>query len=878
MVEPPTGTVTFLFSDIEGSTKLLHGLGRDRYGVVLREHHRLLREVWSAHEGYEVDTEGDAFFVAFARPSAALAASAEAQRTLALARWPEGCELRVRMGIHSGEAAVQGGKYVGVAVHRGARICSAAHGGQVLVSQTTTDLCADEDLDAISLRDLGLHRLKDLTEPQRLYQLIGEELAREFPPPKTLENRPTNLPIQPTALIGRDHELKELVSLLGRGEARLVTLTGPGGIGKTRLALQLAAELIEHFPGGVFFVSLAPITDQTLLIPTVAQTLGVREQGGVPLLETLSNHLHEERMLLLLDNFEQIVEAAPAIASLLASVPGLNVLTTSRVPLHLSGEQTYDVPPLALPDVGRLPGLEALTQFEAVALFIERAQAAKSEFAVTSENAPAVAEICVRLDGLPLALELAAARVRALPPQALLSRLDRRLKLLTGGAQDLEERQRTLRATIGWSYDLLSEEEKTLFARLAVFLGGCRIDAAEEVCGSDSKLGVDLLDGLTSLVEKNLVRQKEDADREPRYWMLETIREFALERLDENSEADTVRRRHGEHFLRVSEEAAGQLEGGEQQSTWMLRLEQEHDNLRAALTFWRGEPDSLLALALSLEPFWRLRGHWQQGRGWLEEALAADTRMSPQRLKALENTHYFAFLQRDTKRARTLLEELLPLARQSENRPLIAMALNGLGNLALNEGDRKRAEALYKESLDFCEGEHDSIHPLAGLGFIAFLGNDYGGARAYHERSVTVGRLFKDDYEVAADIAILATVSAFEGDEQDALVLLQESVALARKIDSRPSLVTRCLPALAAVRSLQGNAEESVRLMGAYEVLREEMGLRGGAVSEDIKHRVLAAARNKLEDERIAEAFEAGRGLTIDEALAYAPGSIPASA
>jgi non-specific serine/threonine protein kinase len=360
--------------------------------------------------------------------------------------------------------------------------------------------------------------------------------------------------------------------------------------------------------------------------------------------------------------------------------------------------------------------------------------------------------------------------------------------------------------------------------------------------------------------------------------MLETIREFALERLDESPEADAVRRRHGEHFRRVTEEAAAHLDGGEHQSAWMMRLEQEHGNLRTALTFWRCEPDSQLAIALSLEPLWRLRGHWQEGRRWLEEALAAGNEPSPERLKALENTHYFAYLQGDTERARMLLEELLPLARRLEDRPMIALALNGLANLASSEGDNDRATMLYEESLDFCEGEHDSVHPLFGLGVRAFLRSDYKRARTFFERSITIGRTFKDDYEVAEDLALLATVAAFEGDEQDALTLLRESITLARKLDSRPALVSRCLPALAALRSLQGDAEAAVRIMGASEALREEMGSLGRSLGQDIKRRIVEASQSKLAEEQVAAAFEEGRTLTLDEALADAPGNHPALA
>jgi predicted ATPase len=684
--------------------------------------------------------------------------------------------------------------------------------------------------------------------------------------------------VQPTLLIGREKELEEVDVLLCRDDVRLLTLTGTGGTGKTRLALQAAADLIDQFANGVFFVSLSPISDAELVMATIAQTLGLREHSGDPLIETLGEYLHDKGMLLVLDNFEQVVTAASSVASLVSSARGLKVLVTSRTPLHISGERTYEVPPLALPDTARLPEISALTQYEAVALFIERAQAAKSGFTVTNENAAAIAEICVRLDGLPLALELAAARVPALPPKTLLAHLDHRLKLLTGGAQDLEERQRTLRATIDWSYDLLSEEEKTLFTRLGVFVNGCRVDAAEALCEGENDDAQLVLDGLTSLVEKSLLQQKEDPDGEPRFWMLETIREYASERLEETRDMETVRRRHAEYFQRLSEEAAGQLEGGEQQSAWMMRLEQDHGNLRAALTFWRCQPDSQLALARSLGPFWLQRGHWLEGRRWHEEALAAGDRSSPHRLKALDDVHWLAYLQGDTQRARTVLDELLPLARRLENRQGIGVALHGLANLALNEGDYERATVLFEESLDLHEAEHDSMHPLQGLSCVALLRDDFNGARALLERSIMIGRTFKDDYEVANCLAILAAVAAFAGDEQKAETLLREGVALARKLDSRPGLVTCCLPALAALRSLQGNAQESVRLMGASEALREEMGSPGGVLARHLKHRILESAQSDLEEAQIATALEEGRGLPLDEALACAPGNQQAPA
>ena len=524
MKELPTGTVTLLFTDIEGSTRLLQRAG-DAYPSLLDEHRRVLRAAFSSHDGVEVDAQGDAFFVAFASAQDAAAAAVAAQQALAGHDWPDNREIRVRIGLHTGEPTAVGGRYVGLAVHQGARVMAAGHGGQVLVSESTRALLDDR----FQARDLGEHRLKDLAGPHHLYQLLVEGLPADFPPLKTLENRPTNLPVLANALIGRSRELKETQALLARDEVRLLTLTGAGGTGKTRFALQIAAEQLEEFANGVFFVSLAPIRDWELVVPTIAQTLGLREQPGETRLETLTEYLRDKQLLLLLDNFEQVVPAAPEISGLLAAAPEINVLVTSRTRLRLSGERTYPVPPLELPNPEQLVDAGALMEYEAVRLFVERAQAATSDFAVTDVNVQAVAEICIRLDGLPLAIELAAPRVRALPAPALLRRLDQRLRLLTGGAQDVDERQRTLRATLEWSYDLLLDSEKVVFAELGTFIGGCRLEAAEAVCDPRGELGLELLGSLESLVEKSLLLQRADPDGEPRFWMLETIREFAID-------------------------------------------------------------------------------------------------------------------------------------------------------------------------------------------------------------------------------------------------------------------------------------------------------------------------------------------------------------
>jgi predicted ATPase/class 3 adenylate cyclase len=621
MPELPTGTVTLLFTDIEGSTRLLHRAGDD-YANLLEEHRRLLRAAFAAHDGVEVDAEGDAFFVAFASAQGAVEAAADAQLALARHPWPNDNEIRVRMGLHTGEPTTINGRYIGLAVHQGARVMAAGHGGQILISESTRALLDDR----FQVRDLGEHRLKDLSGPHQLYQLQVEGLPTDFPPLKTLENRPTNLPVLTNALIGRNRELDEVQGLLERDDVRLLTLTGAGGTGKTRFALRLAAEQLEQFANGVFFVSLAPLHDWELVVPTIAQTLGLREQPGETRLETLTVYLRDKQQLLLLDNFEQVVAAAPAIGGLLATAPQLQVLVTSRTPLRLSGERTYPVPPLGTPNPERLSDTTSLMDYDAVRLFVERAQAATPDFELSDANGRAVAEICIRLDGLPLAIELAASRVRTLPPPALLRRLDQRLRLLIGGARDVDERQRTLRATIEWSYELLLDEERTLFARLGVFIGGCRLEAAEAVCDPGGELGIDLLGSLESLVEKSLVLPRADPDGEPRFRMLETIREYAVDVLRTSDALDETRRRHAEYFLELAERVDFESRTGEQAGLF-AQLELENANLRAAVDWARATDDNelLLRLATALWDFWAIRGYVAEGRSALEDAVAVSS-------------------------------------------------------------------------------------------------------------------------------------------------------------------------------------------------------------------------------------------------------------
>src|SRR5260221_1275681 len=479
----PMGTVTLLFTNIEGSTHLLQQLA-DRYATVLAECRRLLRATFQEWNGHEINTQDDAFFVAFARATDAVLAVVESQLALAAHPWPEGVAMRVRMGLHTGEPSLTPEGYIGLEVQRAARIMSAAHGGQVLTSQTTANLVEQDLPDDVSLRDLGEHRLKDLGRPRRLFQLVISDLPADFPPLKTLDTYPNNLPMQHTPFIGREQELAAVGQLLSLEDVRLVTLTGSGGTGKTRLGVQVAAELTDAFADGVFFVNLALINDTALVVPTIAETLGIREAGSRPLRERLVEELQQKQLLLLLDNFEQVVSAALQVVDLLAACPKLKVLVTSREVLHVRAEREFPVPPLELPDPKRLPDLATFSHNAAVALFLQRAQAAKPDFQLTNANARAIVEICARLDGLPLAIELAAARMKLLPLQAMLARLGQSLQVLTGAARDVPARQQTLRNTIAWSYNLLDAQEQQLFQRLSIFAGGCTIEAAEAVCAA----------------------------------------------------------------------------------------------------------------------------------------------------------------------------------------------------------------------------------------------------------------------------------------------------------------------------------------------------------------------------------------------------------
>lgn len=766
MSDLPAGTVTFLFTDIEGSTRLLHELG-DAYAHALAEHRRVLREAFARYGGVEVDTQGDAFFVAFTRAKDAVAAAADAQRALQTGR------LRVRMGLHTGEPLLTDDGYVGIDVHRAARIAAVGHGGQVLMSQSTRDLVVNAD----DVRDLGKHRLKDLTAPERIYQL-GDST---FPPLKTLDR--TNLPITATPLLGREREVAELSELLHSG-ARLVTVTGAGGSGKTRLALQIAAELADDYRDGVFFIPLAAVQDAALVPPTIAQAAGVRALDD----------LRESEALLLLDNLEHLLLAAGELSSLLAEAANVTLLVTSRVRLRVSAELEYPLEPFSLD--------------EAIEFFVERARMVKRDV----RGDPAVGDICARLDGLPLALELAASRVKVLDPPLLLERLNRRLPVLTGGARDAPERQQTLRATIAWSYGLLEVRLQEVFRRLAVFGGTFSLEAAEQVAEAE-------LDEIAALIDWSLLKPI----GEGRFLMLETIREYAREALEESEEADALRDRHLDYFLALVERAEPNLTGPDQRE-WYDRLALEQDNVREALTFAcnREDGERALMLAGTIWRFWWNRVPVGEAAHWYERAFAVDKDASPTaRARALFGAAHVAESRGDAEQARVQFEQAAELFRSlSETRWLI-LALTHLAKAHRDLGEGQRAEILNDKALDLALSTGDvrgAAVVRGNVGYELFVEGNDRRAAAMLEEALEGSRTVGDVYLIATCILNLATIALRAGDLQRAARDLRESLELFDSIGDAHDLAPALAISAAAVLA-GGDVLTSAQLWAAADSL-----------------------------------------------------------
>ena len=812
----PSGTVTFLFTDIEGSTKLLHELGDD-YAGALSEHRRALRAAFEANSGVEVDTQGDAFFVAFSRARDALAAAREGQE--ALGDGP----VRVRMGVHTGEPLVTDEGYVGIDVHRAARIAAVGHGGQVLVSQSTRELAGPD-----GLRDLGEHRLKDLTASERLYQL-GDG---EFPPLKSLNQ--SNLPVQPTPFVGREKELGEVLALLRAPSTRLLTLTGAGGSGKTRLAVQAAAEVADDFEHGVWWVPLQAVRDPARVGPAIGSTLGAREE--------LAGHIGSKQMLLVLDNFEQVAEAAPELGELLAACLGLRLLVTSRELLRLAAEREYSVPPLV--------------EQESVGFFLSRARAARPGFEPDEHVLP----ICRRLDHLPLALELAAARVKALSTAQILERLEHALPLLTGGARDLPERQRTLRGAIAWSYELLPAAEQEAFRRLGIFSGGWTLEAAEQVAGAD-------LDALQSLVEKSLVRFDEE-----RYSLLETIREFAQERLDEAGELDEARRRHFDFYLALAEAEDTSAEAGYGTRSNVLLRDQE--NLRAAVEWAVAAGDRLGAteLMVLLENFWVATDPFEGARRF-DELLTARGEL-PKRLRARALRCYAGslWLSGEYERSHRMNEQSLALFRELEDDEGIAILLHRLGISTLSFlKDPVKARELFDEGLEHYRragSDRGESEVLGGLGYVSWDEGDKEAAldlfsRAA-EQAAETGFTWWEVGMLTAMVEVLIELDRLDEAETAA----RRHLELARGIgDRQSSVLGLVLTAWLAAR--RGDHARAYLLWGAVEAEESRAPIgQWEAEREDYRAKVLLA-----EGEELEQARQRGRGRSLDDAIEEALGA-----
>ncbi len=828
----PVGTLTFLLTDIEGSTALWEQQPAAMRAAIAR-HDAFFDELLARYGGQQVKErgEGDSIFAVFTSPSAALAAVCALQQALLAEPWPAQIPLRVRMGLHTGEADLREGGYYGVAVNRTARIRSLAHGGQILLSQATHDLARDTLPEGVSLRSLGAHTLKGLQRPEEVYQLVHPSLPAEFPPLASPRTPGHNLPVQSTSFIGREREQDEVMALLQK--AKLVTLTGVGGSGKTRLALEVAKELLAEYLDGIWLVELASLGDSALVSQAVARVLGVREEPARSLLSTLADSLQPRHLLLVLDNCEHLIEACVGLViALLRTCPHLHILASSRERLEVAGETSYRVPSLAVPDPDHLPAPERLPEYEAVQLFLERAQARRSDFTLTAKNAQSVAQVCARLDGIPLAIELAAARVSALSVEGIAARLDDCFRLLTGGPRTALPRQQTLRATLDWSYNLLSTKEQVLFRRLSVFRGGWTLEAAETVCTSAGIAQDEVLNLLVALVDKSLVLLEDVEDQVgevTRYHLLETVRQYAWENLLVSGEAAALRDRHLAWYLRLAEQTEPLLLGGKQR-LWMDRLEVERDNLRTALGWSSAERqrrEQLLRLATALWRFWEVRGPIGEGRRWLDQALAESLLASSAvRAKALNAAGRLATRQSDRASARASFQESFALWQELGDNAGMATALYGLGFEAASVDDFDLATLCYEKSLALYRESANSwgmANALHGLGSVAYYSGDMESAGELFEAGLTMRRELEDTRGTGVSLLSLGWVALKRGEYEQAKVLYEESLTLRRYLGDKQG-VAAALGSLGQLATYQGEYARARSLHGESLALHRELG------------------------------------------------------
>ena len=774
-----TSILTFLFTDIVGSTQLWEQQPETMRAALAR-HDAILREAIESHKGKVFKTVGDAFYSAFPNTRNALKAAIAAQRALHAEAWGE-TVIKVRMALHTGSVETRDNDYFGPPLNRVARLLSAGHGGQILLSTATKDLLQNQLPEGVDLRDMGERRLKDLARPEHIYQLLVSDLPIDFPPLNTLETIRTNLPTQLTSFIGREKEIAAVKKLIS--SSRLTSLTGAGGAGKTRLSLQVAADLLDSFPGGVWFVELAPLSDPALIPQTIASALGLREESNRPLLEMLTNYLRAKTALLILDNCEHVIEAAAQfVETMLQSCPNLRLLVSSREALGIAGEAVYRVPSLSTPNPRIAHPLADLATLESVRLFVERAQAASPSFALSQENAPAIAQICSRLDGIPLAIELAAARVKMLRVEQIAERLDDRFRLLTGGSRTALPRHQTLRAMIDWSYDLLPESERALLRRLSVFAGGWTLEAAETVCQGPGIDDYNVFDPLSQLVNKSLVVVDPNEGVETRYRLLETVRQYAREKLTETGEGMSVRDAHLQYFLALAERAEPE-ELGMRVLEWVNTLEIELDNIRTALE-WSLKRDAQVGLRLvcAFAAFWGAGSYFRDARHWLAQLLKRPEVQPHTLLRARALS-----IQGRWDGSRLIVEESLALCRELDDKSCLAFNLISLGLLTVEE-DRAHAQRLFTESLDIYRelGNKSGMTNAFGfLGMIARDMNDYERAYACWQNGLAIAREIEYMFGIRGSLSELCWIAITYGKYAEARRWLDELSSIESQLDKR---------------------------------------------------------------------------------------------
>lgn len=911
----PSGTLTLLLSELGGSTHLASFLG-DRYAAVVEQHRLFLREIYSRWNGHEVLLKGDSLFVVFSRSIEAVSAAVEVQRAMAATKWAKDLQLRVRIGIHTGEPALVHSEYIGVDVDRVIRICEAAHAGQVLISESAQALVERKLPLGVMLRELGDFRLRGLDEPERIFQLIIPGLPSDFPRLRTENAAPANLPTQLSTFIGREQEITNIRALLKR--SRLVTLTGAGGSGKTRLAIEVATQVLDQFSEGVWLLDFAPLREAGLIEQAIASVLGVLGEAHRSIEQTLLDYLRPRSLLLIFDNCEHLVERCAHVADvLLQACPQLQILATSREALGIPGESQYTVPTLTLPDADAELSPESLKQSEAARVFLDRATMARPAFDLDTTNLFSVARICRRLDGMPLAIELAAARVKSLNPQQIADRLNDRFELLSAGNRAALPRHQTLRATIDWSYNLLTDRERVVFARLSVFAGSWSLEAATDVCRLEDASGPDALSILLNLVDKSLVNVEEQ-DGQPRYRFLETIREYALEKLVDSGDEPRVRTRFLEYLTALADRAEANYRGPEQLS-WFRLMERERDNFRAALDYSLHSNEALSALRLVGSAFWLwfFRGPWSEGEAAVQAILdrTPDEATVP-RSRALmalgllrfEQSHHaaaqapleqslaiwrslgekwwcalvLAFLGRtvqaeDAKRGIELVQQSLELALETEENWIIALALWNWGETALNQMDLAAARNALEKSLKLSEVLGDKMlrkEVLRSLGDLTMVEEDYARAVVLYEQSLMLVRELGDTISIARLHYNLGRASQLAGDNEQAARHFMDMVFWSRRLGKKASLVA-ALAGLAVVASARGEARRAVQLFSATQVNYTRLGLSLSTIPDQLAwyERHLESARSALGQAESGAAWAQGQALTLDEAVSYALGS-----